>query len=287
MTTSQSPPSTLRKLLAAGRPLAAPGVNDALTARIAREFGFPALYISGAGLAAARGMPDMGLISLPEVADATRVVAQASGLPLVVDADTGFGGAASVRRTVRELLAAGAAAIQIEDQKSPKRCGYMEPEECVPIPEMLARLRAARLGGDVVIVARTDALGSEGFEAAIRRVQEYVGAGADLLMVNGITRIDELARLASAVHPLLYNYSGSGAAPWIGLDRARELGIAIVIYPIQVARAMAAAAGALLADLAANREPASNTMMPFREYMDLAGWADAEQLEQQVRGSGD
>lgn len=279
----QNPPANLRQLLAAGS-LSAPGVPDALSARIARDLGFRALYISGAAVAAARGMPDMGLVSLTELADATRVVAQATELPLIVDADTGFGGAAAVRRTVRELLTAGAAAIQIEDQQSPKRCGYMEPERCVPIQEMLARLRAARSGGDAVLIARTDSLSSEGLDSAIERGGAYLQAGADVLMVNGITRIDELERLAAAVRPLLYNYSGSDKAPWLSPDRARELGIAIVIYPIHVARAMAAAARDMLSHLAAGREPPSRSMMPFREYMDLAGWADAEQLERDVVG---
>jgi 2-methylisocitrate lyase-like PEP mutase family enzyme len=227
-------------------------------------------------------MPDMGLISLTELADATHVIAEATGLPLVVDADTGFGGAPAVRRAVHELVSAGAAAIQIEDQVSRKRCGYMEPEKCVAIEEMLARLKAARSSADVVLVARTDALGSEGLESAIERGRAYMEAGADVLMVNGITRTDELERIAGTTGPLLYNYSGSDAAPWISLDRARELGVAILIYPIHVARAMVAAARGVLAELAEGRPPSPGAMVSFREYMDLAGWADAEQLERTV-----
>lgn len=279
---SDGAPARLRELLASGALVVAPGVPDALSARLARDLGFPALYVSGAGTAAARGLPDMGVIGAAELVDATAVLAGASGLPAIVDADTGFGGPAAVRRTVRALLGAGAAAIQIEDQRAPKRCGYMEPEECVPIAEMVARLRAARAGGDAVLVARTDALGSEGLEAAIARGRAYLDAGADLIMVNGITRADELRRLAGAGFPQLYNHSGSDAAPWVADAEARALGIAVVIHPIQVARAMAAAARAMLGALAAGRPPDARAMLPFREYMDLAGWAEAERFERDV-----
>ncbi len=276
-----TPVAQLREIIRGG-PAYAPGVPDALSARLARDAGFRVLYVSGAGVAASRGMPDMGLMGVAELADPTRVIAAATGLPLVVDADTGFGGPAAIQRAVIELRNAGAAAIQIEDQSAPKRCGYMEPEQCVPIREMRARIRAARAGGDVVLIGRTDALRTEGIGSVIERCREYQAAGADILMVNGITQLGELEQIAAEVRPLLYNYSGSEAAPWVDHALATRLRLAIVIYPIHVAKAAALAARHLLPELAADRPPPQELMLPFREFMDLAGWAEAEGLAARV-----
>ena len=276
------PPAALRALLDTGAPVRCPGVDGGIAARLAAAHGFDAVYVSGAGTAAAHGLPDMGLLSLTELCASVHVVAQASGRPTVVDADTGFGEGYALRRAMLDLRAAGAAAVHIEDQRVPRRCGYLTSEPCVPVPEMLNRLEAARAADSgLVIIARTDALLTEGLAAAIERASAYASAGIDLVMVNGITAIEELEQLAAAVDtPLLYNVSGSDRSPDLDLASARRLGVRLVIYPIQAARAAAYAVNAYLGSiLGRDQRP---ELMPFAEYMDYAGWADALAFESAV-----
>ncbi len=276
------PSAVLRALLAAGYPVRCPGIDGGIAARLAAGQGFEALYVSGAGTAAAHGLPDMGLLSLTELCASVHVVATASGLPVVVDADTGFGEGYALRRTMLELRAAGAAAVHIEDQRVPRQCGYLTSEPCVPVPDMLNRLEAARAAdAGLVLIARTDALLTEGLTSAIERARAYAAVGVDLVMVNGITSIDELERVAAAVRkPLLYNVSGSDRSPDLDLETARRLGVAVVIYPIQAARAAAYAVNAYLASIG-GRGPCPE-LVGFQDYMDLAGWAAAVQYETAV-----
>lgn len=259
-----------------------PGVDGGIAARLAAAHGFQAVYASGAGTAAARGQPDMGLLSLRELADAVHVIATASGLPVLVDADTGYGEGYAIRNTMRELQAAGAAAVHIEDQQVPRRCGYLTTEPCIPIPDMVNRLDAARMADSgLVLVARTDALLTEGLDSAIERARAYAACGVDLVMVNGITTWDELEQISDKVaHPLLYNVSGSDRSPDIDPQRSRRLGVKIVIYPIQAARAAALAVDTYLASLHGAGSPPP--LMPFDQYMDHAGWADAVAFEEAV-----
>lgn len=278
----RSAAAQLRGLLAGDEVTVCPGVSDGLSARLARQHGFRAVYVSGAGTAAARGHPDMGILTLSELADAVSVVAQASGLPVVVDADTGFGGPPSVRRTMATLEAAGAAAVHIEDQPLERRCGYLTSEPPVPIADMLRRLEAARAAEtDLVLIARTDALLTEGLDRAIERARAYASEGVDLVMVNGVTSLTELERIHEEVgFPQLHNVSGSDRTPAVSSVDARRLNIRLVIYPIQAARAAVLAANRFLESLATGTE--APPMMPFREYMDLAGWSEAEQFELKV-----
>jgi methylisocitrate lyase len=224
----------------------------------------------------------MGLLSLTELCATVHVVATASGLPTVVDADTGFGEGFAMRRAMRELRDSGAAAVHIEDQGVPRRCGYLTTEPCVPIPDMLKRLEAARAAeSGLVLIARTDALLTEGLSEAIDRAVAYAAAGVDLLMVNGITTLAELEEIAAAVKtPLLYNVSGSDRSPDIDVETARRLGVRLVIYPIQAARAAAYAVNAYLASILGRATRPE--LMPFTEYMDLAGWSDAVAYEAAV-----
>jgi methylisocitrate lyase len=281
-----SAPARLRARLAAAGPVLAPGVADGLAARIAAAQGFEALYVSGAGTAAARGLPDMGLLTLTELVDATSVIVRASGLPVIVDADTGFGGPLAIRRTAQSLADAGAAALQLEDQPVDRRCGYLTHEAPVPIPEMMRRLDAVRAAGtDLVVVARTDALLTEGLESAVERARAYCTQGVDLLMVNGIRTVDELRRLHDEVgFPMLHNVSGSDRTPDVAADVAQELGVQVIIYPIQAARAAAHAADRYLASIRGESE--APPLLPFGDYMDAAGWSDAEAFEDMVRGAG-
>ena len=277
-----SPAETLRRRLASPRPIVCPGIADGVAAHIAAARGFEALYVSGAGTAATRGLPDMGLLTLTELVDTVRVIAHASGLPVVVDADTGFGDAVAIRRTLAELADAGAAAIQLEDQPFPRRCGYLTSEPPVPLDQMLGRLAAARAAGTgLVLIARTDALLTEGFHSAVERAVAYRDAGADLVMVNGIRSLEELEQLAEVLHfPQLYNVSGSDRSPILDLAIAERLNVRIVIYPIQAARAAALAVDAYLSSLTLGRS--APDLMGFEEFMDHAGWSEARNFEDSV-----
>lgn len=279
-------PDSLRAELAGHAVLRAPGVSDGITARLAAELGFRALYVSGAGTAASYGFPDMSLMTATELLSGVRTIASsAPGAYVVVDVDTGYGGLGSLRRMVRELASLGVAAIHVEDQPFPKKCGYMEPDPCVPIAEMAARIAAAAepVRGPVV-VARTDALLGQGMAETLARVRAYQEAGAEMIMVNGITDKAELETIAEACRvPMLHNVSGSDRSPDVSDVEARSWGIKIVIYPIQVARAAAAAAREMLTAIARGEDRASVPALSFAEYFRLAGWDEVSQFEQRIR----
>lgn len=263
-------------------PLICPGVADGLAARLAAQLGFGGIYVSGAGSSAARGLPDTGLMSVTELLDAVHVLVEASGLVAVVDADTGYGDSAATRRTVRELAAAGAAGVHLEDQPFPRKCGYLTSEPCVPIPEMLRRLDAARAADTgLVLIARTDALLTEGIDNAVERATAYAKAGVDLIKINGVSTFDELERVYAATGvPMLHNVSGSDRTPAFTDEQYRAVDVRIVIYPIQAARAAALATRQYLSAL---RDGAPvPAMMPFTDYMNLAGWRDTEDFEDEI-----
>lgn len=277
------PAAELRQRIADdGAPLVCPGVTDGLAARLAREAGFEGVYVSGAGSSAARGLPDMGLLTLTELLDAVHVIASSSGLPTVVDADTGFGDAAAIRRTMREMAAAGAAAVHLEDQPFPRRCGYLTTDPCVPVSDMLRRLDAARAADSgLVLIARTDALLTEGLQSAVSRAAEYAKAGVDLLMINGVRSWEDLVRVHEATgFPMLHNVSGSDRTPALTEEQAQAVDVRITIFPIQAARAAASAVRDYLAALRSGAEPPR--LLPFPEYMNLAGWQETEQFEDDV-----
>ena len=234
----------------ARRPIVvAPGVYDALTASIAAEAGFEALYLSGAGIAYTRlGRPDIGLVSMSEVADVLALIRERVDLPVVVDADTGYGNALNVQRTVRVFERSGASALQLEDQTFPKRCGHLSDKSLVPASEMVGKIRAAvdaRTSRDLLIVARTDAVAVEGFEAALERAQRYAEAGADVLFVEAPKTRDELGRVATALGgglPLMANMVEGGLTPILPASELEELGFGLVIFPGGIVRAIARAA---------------------------------------------
>lgn len=252
--------------------LVAPGVCDALTAAIAAQAGFEALYVSGAALAYTRlGRPDIGLVSLAELADHVALIADRVSLPLIVDADTGFGNALNVQRTVRALERAGAAAIQLEDQTFPKRCGHLEGKTVIDAAEMAGKIRAAAdARSRALIVARTDAAAVDGLEAALDRARLYAEAGADVLFVEAPRTEAELGRVASALGrrlPLLANMVEGGMTPVLPAAALEALGFSLVIFPGGIVRALAASARDFYAAL---RE--AGTTEPFRPRMlDLAG----------------
>ena len=228
----------MRELLSirsGGGPVVLPGAPDALTARVIESLGFDAVYVTGAGVTNARlGVPDLGLISLSELADTVEGVRAAVSIPIVVDADTGFGGPLNVRRTVQTLERRGANAIQLEDQTFPKRCGHFAGKEVIPAAEMVAKLHAAldaRRDPDTLIIARTDARQTDGLEAALQRAELYRQAGADVLFVEAPQSRDELAEIGQRLDgPLLVNIVEGGETPQLPAQELGALGFSIVLY---------------------------------------------------------
>jgi carboxyvinyl-carboxyphosphonate phosphorylmutase len=231
-------PRQLRELLSAGQPVLAPGVYDALGARLVEEAGFNAVYMTGFGTAASRlGRPDVGLLTMTEMVDNARGIARAVQLPVIADADTGYGNAINVVRTVQEFEQAGVAAIHLEDQVAPKRCGHLDGKQIIPKDEMLSKIRAAvaaRTAPEFVLIARTDAAAVEGIDGAIDRARRYHDAGADVLFVEAATSEADIERVAAELSdvPLLFNWAEGGKTPPMPYDRLRELGFAIVIFPL-------------------------------------------------------
>ncbi|MGW2702967.1 isocitrate lyase/PEP mutase family protein [Streptomyces sp. NPDC001340] len=234
---SLTPAARLRGLLAADGLITAPGVYDGLGAALVARTGFTAAYLTGAGVAVAGfGLPDIGLLTQTEMTDRARTIVTALGdVPLIADADTGYGAPLNVVRTVREYEKAGVAAIQLEDQKFPKRCGHLPDKELVDADDFLVVLRAAleaRTDPDTVIVARTDARGPLGVEAAVDRASRYAEAGADVLFVEAPQSMDEIERIAASVDaPLLINMVQGGLTPDTAPERLAALGYRIAIHP--------------------------------------------------------
>lgn len=226
----------LREGLASGRLLRMPGAFSPLVARVLEEQGWDGVYVSGAVIAADLGLPDIGLTGLNEVVDRGRVIARATGLPALLDADTGFGEAVNVARTVEELEDAGLAALHLEDQENPKRCGHLDHKRLVDTSTMLRRVRAAveaRRDDALVIVARTDARAVEGLEAAIERARAYLDAGADAVFPEALETRDEFATFRDAVEaPLLANMTEFGKSPLLAAEELERIGYNMVIYPV-------------------------------------------------------
>ncbi len=239
--------SQLRSAIDAERPLQVVGTINAYAALLAQQAGFGAIYLSGAGVAnASFALPDLGITTLNDVLEDARRITRATDLPLLVDADTGFGGAFGIARTVRDMIAAGAAGIHLEDQVSAKRCGHRPGKQIVSTGEMVDRLKAAvdaRIDDTFVIMARTDAHAIEGLDAAINRANAYVAAGADMIFAEALTSFEEYRRFTSSVPvPVLANITEFGKTPLFTLDEMRDAGVRLVLYPLTAFRAMAAAA---------------------------------------------
>lgn len=237
--------TTLKALLQRPTPLLAPGVYDALSALVAEQAGFEALYLSGASIAYTRlGRSDVGLTTATEVAQTLAHITDRVRLPVIVDADTGFGNALNVQRTVRDFERAGAAMVQIEDQGFPKRCGHLDGKTVVPVGEMCGKLRGAldaRRSEGTLILARTDAVAVEGLDAALERAERYLETGVDALFVEALRSPEQMRaacdRFASRV-PLLANMVEGGKTPVLGADELGRIGFRIVIFPGGTARAV-------------------------------------------------
>ena len=245
--TTNSAGARLRAAMAVEHPLQVVGTINAYAALLAREAGFRAIYLSGAGVAnASFGLPDLGLTTLNDVAEDVRRISAATDLPLLVDADTGWGAALMIARTVRELTRAGAAGLHIEDQVQAKRCGHRPGKALVPAEEMVDRIKAAvdgRSDQQFIIMARTDAQAVEGLAAAIDRSQRYVEAGADIIFAEALTSLEEYRRFTSTINvPVLANLTEFGKTPMFTVEELRAAGVRLVLYPLSAFRAMSAAA---------------------------------------------
>ncbi len=263
-----------------------PGAFNALVARMAESAGFDAVYLSGAALSAGvMGLPDVGLFSLTELAQQTAYLAHRVEIPVLVDADTGFGAAVHVERTIVELEAAGAAAIQLEDQLFPKRCGHLTGKSLIDAGDMCAKLRAAaaaRRDPDLVILARTDARGVTGFNDAVERAKRYLDAGADWIFPEALADRDEFERFARAVDaPLVANMTEFGKSPLLTLDELSVLGYAAVIYPVTLLRIAMKAVEASLAMLAndGTQSELLDLMQTRQELYDLIDYQDYEERD--------
>jgi 2-methylisocitrate lyase-like PEP mutase family enzyme len=229
------PIDRLRDHLARRSALLVPGASNALAARIIADLGFEAIYLSGAGLTnTLLGLPDLAFVSLPELVQNTAAISEVVELPLIVDADTGFGNAINVRQTVRALERAGANVIQLEDQISPKKCGHFAGKAVIGCEEMCGKVKAAvegRRSPDTLILARTDARAIEGFEGAVARANQYQAAGADIIFVEAPENIEELVALPKLITaPLLLNIVVGGKTPVVGRDELARMGFALVLY---------------------------------------------------------
>ncbi len=281
---STSPGQRLRDAVEAERPLQVVGTINAYSALLAARSGFRALYLSGAGVAnASFGLPDLGITSLNDVTEDTRRICAATELPLLVDADTGFGAAFSIARTTRELIRAGAAGMHLEDQVQAKRCGHRPGKELVSAAEMADRVRAAvdARGDDrFVVMARTDAHAVEGQRAAIDRAAAYVEAGADMIFAEALTTLDEYREFTKTLEvPVLANITGFGKPPLFTTQELGDAGARLVLYPLSAFRAMSRAAldvyGAIRRD--GTQKAVVDRMQTRAELYDVLGYQAYEQ----------
>ena len=284
---------SLRARLQIGKILVAPGAYDALTARLLEQAGFEAVYRGGyAASAAAFALPDLGITTLTDMVDHARRMTSAITVPVIADADTGYGEVPQVIHTVHELERAGVAAIQFEDQVFPKRCGHMEGKKVIPAEEMVVKVRAAldaRRNPETVIIARSDATAVTGLDDAIARSRMYADAGADVIFIDAPTSEDDLKAIAAgginAV--LMVNISEYGKTPDLGAQRFEELGFGLVIYPSSTLFAAAQSTKELAAALMAEGSTVSSVprMMPFDEINDILGKDEWDSLEDNLRES--
>ncbi len=281
------PGEILREYLEKGEHLIVPGVFNPLVGIMARRTGFKAIYISGAAFSASLGLPDLGLFTLSELVEFTSSVVKASGLPAIVDADTGFGEALNVVRTVRELESAGAAAIQLEDQVLPKKCGHLSGKRLVPTEEMVQKIKAAKaVSKHSLIIARTDARGVYGMEEALQRARAYVEAGADIIFPEALTSQEEFATFARELNgvPLLANMTEFGKTPYIPAKTFFELGYQIVIFPVTTLRIALKAVQNALTTLkeSGTQQSILDQMLTRQELYDLINYYDYETFDQQL-----
>lgn len=278
----------LKQLFQRDRLLVAPGCFDGLSARLVEEAGFEAAYLSGGAVARSMGIPDIGLVTMSEVIERAAQVVAAVKIPIIADADTGYGNAINLVRSVREFERTGVAAIHIEDQITPKRCGHLDGKEVIPLAEMEKKLQAAlasRSDPDFSIIARTDARGVHGFDDAIRRGRAFAGLGVDAVFVEAPQSEAELEEIPRAIPnvPLLVNVFKGGKTPMLPVERLQQMGYRIAIYPSETQRAaihaMRQALGLLKRD--GTTEKMDDALTTFKERDKVVGLDEWQELEKQ------
>lgn len=279
-----TPGERLQRALEAEKPLQVVGAVNAYAALTAERVGFAALYLSGAGVAnASHGLPDLGMTSLGDVLEDARRITAASDLPLLVDADTGWGGAFNIARTVREMIRAGVAAVHIEDQVAAKRCGHRPNKAIVSAAEMCDRIKAAadaKTDSAFMVMARTDALATEGIDGVLERAARFEAAGADAIFAEAMTELDMYRRVADAVDvPVLANLTEFGRTPLYGLAELRDAGVSMALYPLSAFRAMSAAALRVYREIrsAGTQAKAVAAMQTRDELYEFLGYREYEE----------
>lgn len=275
-----------RRLMTAEHILKLPGAHDGMAARVAKQVGFEALYLSGAAYTASRALPDLGIVYSEEVAERARDIVRATNMPLLVDIDTGFGGTLNVARTVKEMVEAKVAAVQIEDQDLPKKCGHLNGKRLVTTEEMVQKIRIAKeVAPSLVIVARTDAKGVDGMDAAIERAQQYVAAGADAIFPEALTNEDEFRTMGKAIDaPLLANMTEFGRTPYYTAEQFASWGFNMVIYPVTSLRVAAKAYERVFTEIYQEGTQAGSLdeMQTRKELYDTIRYYDYEELDGKI-----
>jgi 2-methylisocitrate lyase-like PEP mutase family enzyme len=284
-----SPAARLRDLLAGDRLVVAPGAYDCLTARMVQDAGFPAVYMTGAGTAASLGYPDYGLLTMTEMADNLARIAAAVSVPVIADADTGYGNELNVVRTVREYAARGAAGLHVEDQVFPKRCGHLDRKQVIDADDFLRKVGAAaqaRADGGPILIARTDAVAVLGFDAAIDRANRALRAGADMAFVEAPETLEEVAAVPDLVDgPCLLNLVAGGRTPPVTLADAQRMGYRVAIVPVLLLGAVLAAGDAALAGLReAGEHPPGVPATPVAEIFRRAGAPAWDEVRERYGG---
>jgi 2,3-dimethylmalate lyase len=282
----------LRELLAGPKPVTAPGCYDALGARLIEEAGFDVVYMTGFGTSASLlGRPDVGLANQGEMVDNIRRIVNATSLPVIADADTGYGNAMNVIRTVQLWEQAGAAGFHLEDQVTPKKCGHMNNKQVIPADEAVGKIKAAveaRSNPNTVIIARTDARAVEGLDAAIDRAKRFADAGADILFVEALLGEGEIETVCEKLrgHTLVFNWAEGGKTPPLTYERIADLGFKLIICPISTLLSATAAMRSALAEIkvAGTPAPLVDRMLPFDDFLNFIGLPEINELEQRFAG---
>ena len=267
----------LRQMMSGDDIHVAPGAFDGLTARLVEQAGFDLIYASGGAIARSCGFPDIGLLSLTEVQQRLEQIAEVTTLPIIADADTGFGNAVNARRTVRAFERIGMAALHVEDQTFPKRCGHLDDKTLISTAEMVHKIRVikdAQTDPDFVVIARTDAIAAEGFDAAIERSHAYLEAGADVIFVEAPETVEQIEAIARLIpQPKLINMFHGGKTPMVGKQRLRELGYKFIIIPSDLQRAAIKACQRVLAAIHRDGDSSSeqDNMAAFKEREEIVG----------------
>ena len=279
--------SRLRNLISKNGTFAAPGVFSPSTALLAKAAGFECMYFSGAAFSNLLGLPDLGVTTLSEITDAVSKITSKVDLPLIVDADTGFGEALNVSRTAKELERSGAAAIHIEDQVMPKRCGHLSGKEVVPPEEMVKKIIAAKqaAGAGLVIIARTDAAAVEGLDGAIKRSKLYIKAGADMIFPDALETREQFVRFSKEVRaPLIANMTEFGKTPYFTVKQFSEMHYKFVLFPVTAFRTAMKAVQEVFDEIAKKGTQKSilSKLMTRKEFYELSDYYSYERLDKEI-----